>query len=137
MVKIQEVIQRLNEAVVDIGPIKGVRDGHVNQVLSWWRRSQFREIRGLYSGEQIFWWDAEMMTHDEASGHLGIENAGRLVITSTVDGKPFMDVTPWDAVLDGSPKWDRYLGHYELLFYSPTLWHCTGAQLVAEHKDRV
>jgi hypothetical protein len=135
--KIEDVATRLNESVEIVNGVTVVRNGTINQVLSMWRRSAHRELRGLRSDDDIFWWDASLMTHGDAARELGISDyVGRRLQMLDHSGTPQLDDSDWTAVLDGSPKWDQYLKHYELLFWTPMLGFSSGRDAIeAYSKD--
>ncbi len=136
---IDEVIKQLNETIIEIGDIKGLKDASATQVLSLWRRSKERELRGLYTDDgHIFWWDSSVYAHFQAAAFLGIESfADHRVMIIEHAGKPVFDNADWTAVLDGRPMWQTYLNHHELLFHSPKIGYCLGRDLVAAHQAQI
>lgn len=91
----------INEKVMIINGIKVLMNPNYTNLINFLNKTKYNDIRGLYDGEDFFFWDAEKLIHDAMAPNLGIISYTRLEATNI---KGF-DI---DVIDDNIPEiWDN------------------------------
>lgn len=91
----------INERILNINGIKVIMNPTHSILINFLNKTKYHEIRGLYDGEDFFFWDAEKLIHDAMAPNLGIDWYTRLE-ANTING---FDI---DVIDDNIPEvWDN------------------------------
>ena len=106
--RIREILEeRFFRLEVPTGICMVHEDPTARNLLLLLEHSQWRIMRGLISGEHLYWWDAERANHDQIAPYVGIDDldvreidAGvkrdprSITLSRERDGRAFLSVPP-------------------------------------------
>ncbi len=68
----------ISERVLKVNGINVLMNPSYDILINFLNQIKYHEIRGLYDGEDFFFWDAEKLIHDAMAPNLGIINYTRI-----------------------------------------------------------
>lgn len=76
----------LFEKIETVGGIKVLIDPSVDVLNNFIKKSEYKELRGIYDGKSFYFWDASHLIHDKMAPQLGLSRYTRLELQGDLSG---------------------------------------------------